>query len=176
MLKDYDMSFHYHLGKAILVADALRRDQDKLCVPNVDDLRTKIVAEAYGSSIEMAPFEAQYDRRCISLVGGFKVGESSILGPEITHDALKNVKGVMRFGKNGKLSPRYVVKYEILQCVGEVAYELALPMELASVHPFFHVSMLKKCLGDRASILPIEGLGVDEDLSYEEVPVEILDR
>ena len=57
-----------------------------------------------------------------------------------------------------------------------MAYELALPVELASVHPVFHVSMLKKCLGDPASILPLEGLGVDEDLSYEEVPVEILDR
>ena len=59
----------------------------------------------------------------------------------------------MRFGKNGKLSPRYVVKYEILQCVGEVAYELALHALLASVHPVFHVSMLEKCL-ERSSIHP----------------------
>ena len=66
--------------------------------------------------------------------------------------------------------------YEILQRVGEVAYELALPAELASVHPVFHVSMLKKCLGDPASILPVDVLGVGEDLSYKEVPVEILDR
>ena len=58
----------------------------------------------------------------------------------------------------------------------DVAYELALPTELASVHPVFHLSMLKKFLGDPTSILPVEGLGVDEDLSYEEVPVEILDR
>ena len=86
------------------------------------------------------------------------------------------MKGVMRFGRKGKLSPRYVGPYEILQRVGEVAYELALPAELASVHPVFHVSMLKKCLGDPASILPVEGLGVGEDLSYEEIPVEILDR
>ena len=59
----------------------------------------------------------------------------------------------------------------ILQLVGEVAYELALPAELAFVHPVFHVSMLKKFLGDPASILPVGGLGVGEDLSYEEVPV-----
>ena len=65
--------------------------------------------------------------------------------------------------------------YEILQRLGEVAYELALPAEQASVHAVFHVSMLKKCLGDPTLILPVEGLGVDEDLSYEEVPVEILD-
>ena len=60
--------------------------------------------------------------------------------------------------------------------MGQVPYDLELPAELASVHPFFHVSLLKKCLGDPTSILPVEGLGVDEDLSYEEVPVEILDR
>ena len=85
------------------------------------------------------------------------------------------MKGVMRFGRKEKLSPRYVGPYEILQCLGEVDYELALLAERASVHPVFHVFMLKKCLGDPASILPIEGLGVGEDLSYEEVPVEILD-
>ena len=74
------------------------------------------------------------------------------------------------------MSLRYVGPYEILQRVGEVAYELALPVDLAVVHPVFHVSMLKKCLGDPASILPVEVLGVDEDLSYKEVPVEILER
>ena len=63
--------------------------------------------------------------------------------------------------------------YEILQRVGEVAYKLALPAELASVHPVFHVSMLKKCLGDQASILPAKGLGVNENFFYEDVPVEI---
>ena len=82
----------------------------------------------------------------------------------------------MKFGRKGKLSPRYVGPYEILQNVEEVAYELALPAKLASVHPVFHVSMLNKWIGDLASILPIEGLGVDENLSYEEVPVDILDR
>ena len=65
--------------------------------------------------------------------------------------------------------PRYVRPYEILQRAGEVAYELALTAELASVHPVFHVSIIKKCLGDPTSILPVEGLGVDKDLSYEEV-------
>ena len=74
------------------------------------------------------------------------------------------MKGVMRFGRKGKLSPRYVGPYAILQKIGKVAYELKLPSELASVHPFFHVSMFNKCIGDPVSILPIEGLGVDENL------------
>ena len=59
----------------------------------------------------------------------------------------------------GKLSTRYVGPYEIQHSIGEVAYEFALLAELASVHPVFHVFMLKKCLGDRTSILGVEGLG-----------------
>ncbi|WMV25123.1 hypothetical protein MTR67_018508 [Solanum verrucosum] len=78
----------------------------------------------------------------------------------------------MRFGKKGKLSPRYVGPNQILIRVGKVAYEL----DLASVHPVFHVSMLKKCVGDPTSIVSLEGLGVKENLSYEEVSVEILDQ
>ncbi|KAK4726751.1 hypothetical protein R3W88_031668 [Solanum pinnatisectum] len=66
--------------------------------------------------------------------------------------------------------------YQILKHIGKVAYQLDLPNELAPVHPVFHVSMLKKCIGDPVSIISLEGLGVDESLSYEEVPVEILDR
>ena len=67
------------------------------------------------------------------------------------------------------------VPYKIYQRVGKVAYELRLPSELALVHPVFHVFMLEKFIGGTMSVLPIEGLGVDENLSYEEVLVEILD-
>ena len=82
----------------------------------------------------------------------------------------------MRFCRNRKLIPRYVGPYEILYNVGDVSYEFALPAELDSVHPFIHVSMLKKFLGYLASSLPVEGSGVDGNLSYEEIPTEILDR
>ena len=85
------------------------------------------------------------------------------------------MKGVMRFGKKGKLSPRYIGLYVVLQRLGIIAYELKLPNDLAFVHPMFHVSMLKMCLRDPPSILSVEGLGVDEYLSCEEVLVEILD-
>ena len=86
------------------------------------------------------------------------------------------MKDMTRLGKKGKLSLRYIGLYKVLKRVDNVYYELKLPNDLASVHPVFHVSMFKKCLGDQASILPVEGLGVDENLSYEEVPLEILDR
>ncbi|WMV54949.1 hypothetical protein MTR67_048334 [Solanum verrucosum] len=86
------------------------------------------------------------------------------------------MKGVMRFGKKGKLSPRYVGPYRILKKVGKVAYELELPADLAAVHPVFHISLLKKCVGDTASIVPLESVAVKDSLSYEDVPIEILDR
>ena len=86
------------------------------------------------------------------------------------------MKEVVRFGKKGKLSPHYVGPYEILQRVGKAAFELKLPSELALVDPIFHISMLKKCIGGPESILPIEGLGVKDNLSYEEVLIQIIDR
>ncbi len=87
------------------------------------------------------------------------------------------MKGVVRFGKKGKLSPRYIGPYEIVRRVGKVAYELGLPKEMELVHPVFHVSMLRKCVGDPNAIVPLEVVGVVEDnLTYEEVPVQILDR
>ena len=82
----------------------------------------------------------------------------------------------MRFDRKGKLSSRYVRQYMILQRLCDVAYHLEFPTKLASNYPVFHVSMSKKCLCDPRSILPIEGLGVDEHFSYEEVLVEILDK
>ncbi|XP_009603025.2 uncharacterized protein [Nicotiana tomentosiformis] len=86
------------------------------------------------------------------------------------------MKGVMRFGKKGKLSPRYIGPYRILRRIGQVAYELELPQELADVHPVFHVSMLRKFMGDPSLVVPTEIIGVKYSLTYEEIPVAILDR
>ena len=83
--------------------------------------------------------------------------------------------GVMRFGKKGNLSPRYVGPYKILKSIGKVAYELEFPAKLVAMHPVFHISLLKKCVDDPASILPIESVAVKNSLYYEDVPVEILD-
>ena len=86
------------------------------------------------------------------------------------------MKGVMRFGKKGKLSPRYIGPFEITERIGKVAYRLALPPDLASVHNVFHVSMLRKYLTDTSHVLQHEPIQVHEDLSYEEQPVQILAR
>ncbi|XP_070003511.1 uncharacterized protein [Nicotiana sylvestris] len=86
------------------------------------------------------------------------------------------MKGVMRFGKKGKLSPRFIGPYEILEKKGNVAYRLALPIELSFVHPVFHVSMLRKYIHDESHIIPADTIEIKAGLTYEEVPIEILDR
>ncbi|WMV45820.1 hypothetical protein MTR67_039205 [Solanum verrucosum] len=86
------------------------------------------------------------------------------------------MKGVMRFGKKGKLRPCYIGPYKIIRRVGQVAYELELPQELSAVHSVFHVSMIRKCVGDPSYITSIEDVQGTWDLTYEEVPIAILDR
>ena len=85
------------------------------------------------------------------------------------------MKEVIWFGKKGKLIPRYIFPYVILGRVENVAYELDLPSSLSSIHSSFHVSMLRKCISDPSSVVPLEGYGILDSLSYEEIPVEILD-
>ena len=75
------------------------------------------------------------------------------------------MKGVMRFRKKWKLSPRYIGPYKILKKVGKVAYELELQKELATTHPVFHISLLKKCVGGPASIVPLESVDVKDSLT-----------
>ncbi|GJQ88935.1 putative reverse transcriptase domain-containing protein [Tanacetum coccineum] len=83
-------------------------------------------------------------------------------------------KGVVRFGKRGKLNPRYVGPFKVLEKVGEVAYKLELPKELSRVHNIFHVSNLKKCHADEPLAVPLDGLHLDDKLHFVEEPVEIV--
>nr|GEY52039.1 putative reverse transcriptase domain-containing protein [Tanacetum cinerariifolium] len=85
-------------------------------------------------------------------------------------------KGVVRSGKRGKLNPRYVGPFNVLDKVGTVAYKLNLPQELSRVHNTFHVSNLKKCHADEPLAVPLDGLHVDDKLYFVEEPVEIMDR
>ncbi|GKE70007.1 putative reverse transcriptase domain-containing protein [Tanacetum coccineum] len=85
-------------------------------------------------------------------------------------------KGVIRFGNKGKLAPRCVGPFEILEKIGPVAYRLRLPEELSSVHDTFHVSNLKKCLADANLHVLLYEIKVDKTLRFVEEPVEIMDR
>ncbi|GJT95632.1 putative reverse transcriptase domain-containing protein [Tanacetum coccineum] len=85
-------------------------------------------------------------------------------------------KGVVRFGKKGKLAPRYVGPFEIVERVGPVAYRLKLPQELSCVHDTFHVSNLKKCLAEPDVQVPLDEIEIDENLRFVEEPIEIVER
>ncbi|GJV01760.1 putative reverse transcriptase domain-containing protein [Tanacetum coccineum] len=112
---------------------------------------------SYHSSVRCASFEALYGRKC----------HSPIMWAE---------KGVVHFRKKGKLAPRFVGPFEIIEKVGFVAYRLDLPEELNGVHDTFHVSNLKKCLADPTLKVPLDEIQVDTKLNFVEDPMEILER
>ncbi|GKF75140.1 hypothetical protein Tco_0224584, partial [Tanacetum coccineum] len=84
-------------------------------------------------------------------------------------------KGVVRFGKRGKLNPRYVGPFKVLEKIRSVAYKIELPQELSRVHTTFHVSNLKKCYFDEPLAVPLEGLHIDDKLRFVDEPVEIIE-
>ncbi|GKF06267.1 putative reverse transcriptase domain-containing protein [Tanacetum coccineum] len=125
---------------------------------------------SYRASIKAAPFEALYGRKYLKHKPmEFQVGDKVML-------KVSPWKGVVRFGKRGKLNPRYVGPFKVLEKVGEVAYKLELPEELSRVHNTFHVSNLKKCHADEPLAIPLDGLHLDDKLHFVEEPVEIVGR
>ncbi|GKA79584.1 putative reverse transcriptase domain-containing protein [Tanacetum coccineum] len=148
----------------------------KINPPEPDDKEKELIQtqRRHASSlIKAAPFEALYGRKSYANVRRkpleFQVGDRVML-------KVSPRKGVIRFGKRGKLNPWYIGPFKILKRVGPVAYTLELPEELSNVHSTFHVSNLKKCLSDESLVIPMKELRLDDKLNFVEEPVEIMDR
>ncbi|KAF3684086.1 CCHC-type integrase [Capsicum annuum] len=155
--------------------DGILRYQGRLCVPNVNGLQKRILDEGNreGENHEKMTQDSQSHQKSYADVRKreleFKVGDWMFL-------KVSPMKGVMRFGKKQKLSTRFIEPYHIVIRIGGVAYELELSTNLASVRPIFHVSLLKKCIGDHSLVFPIEDIKVTDSLTYEEEPIAILDH
>ncbi|GKE58300.1 hypothetical protein Tco_1497485, partial [Tanacetum coccineum] len=162
--------------------------QSERVIQTLEDIIRASVIDFGGSyhlSIWRAPFESLYEWKCRSHVLWAEIGESSLTGLgckslefEVGDQVLLRVspwKGMVRFGKKGKLAPRYVGPFEILERIGLVAYRFRLPEELNSVHDTFHVLNLKKCLADANLHVPLDEIKVEKTLRFVEELVEIME-
>nr|GEU73395.1 putative reverse transcriptase domain-containing protein [Tanacetum cinerariifolium] len=140
---------------------------------------------SYHTSIKATPFEALYGRKCRSPVCWAEVRDAQLTGPPIIHETIEKIvqiktriqaSRVVRFGKRGKLNPRYVGPFKVIERVGTVTYKLELPQKLNQFYNTFHVSNLKKCMSDESLVIPLEELHVDDKLHFVEEPVEVVDR
>ncbi|GJS65427.1 putative reverse transcriptase domain-containing protein [Tanacetum coccineum] len=149
---------------------------------------------SYDSGVRCASFEALYGRKCRSPIMWAEIGEGQLIGSELVQETTKKISQIkdrlkdardrqksyadrrrkpLEFNK-GKLAPRFVGPFDIIEKVGPVAYKLDLPKELDGVHDTFHVLNLKKCLVDPIRQVPLDEIRVDDKLNFVEEPVEIM--
>ncbi|XP_073120440.1 uncharacterized protein [Henckelia pumila] len=130
----------------------------------------------YQSSIQMAPFEALYAQDRQEKYANVRRRPLSFVQGDRVFLKISPFRGILRFGKRGKLSPRFIGAYEILDKIGDLAYRQALPPALSGIHDVFHMSMLRKYEPDAFHILRPDEAELDETLSYFERPIQILDH
>ncbi|GJR95866.1 putative reverse transcriptase domain-containing protein [Tanacetum coccineum] len=200
IISDHDSRFTSRLWQSMQEALGTRLDMSTAYHSQTEgswDVHLPLVEfsynNSYHSSVRCASFEALYGRKCRSPIMWaedrlkavrdrqksyadkrrkpleFSVGDYVLL-------KVSPCKGVVRFRKKGKLAPRFVGPFEIVEKVGPVAYLLDLPKELNGVHDTFHMSNLKKCLADPTLQMPLDKIRVDAKLNFVEEPVEILER
>ncbi|KAG8485768.1 hypothetical protein CXB51_019099 [Gossypium anomalum] len=171
---------------------------------------------SFQSSIQMAPYEALYGRKCRTPLYWTELSEKRIHRVDLIKETEEKVKvirdclkaasnrqksyadlkrkeiefqvgdkvflkvspwkKILRFGRKGKLSPRFIGPYKIIGRVGPVAYRLALPTELEKIHNVFHVSMLRRYRSDPSHVIPLTEIEIRLDMTYEEEPIKILAR
>ncbi|KAA0051925.1 pol protein [Cucumis melo var. makuwa] len=190
---DFSTAFHLQTDGQTERLNQVLEDMLRACVLEFSgswDSHLHLMEFAYNNSyqttIGMAPFEALYGKCCRSPVCWGESRQKSYADVrrkdlefemgDMVFLKVAPMKGVLRFEKKGKLSPRFVGPFEILERIGPVAYRLALPPSFSAVHDVFHVSMLRRYVADPTHVVDFEPLQISENLSYDEQPVEILAR
>ncbi|GJT10388.1 putative reverse transcriptase domain-containing protein [Tanacetum coccineum] len=160
-------SLHKALGKCRLLVVGLKLEKYNLPDRRSHETMEKIfnIRDRMQAAHDRQKSYADKRRRPLE----FEVGDKVML-------KVAPWKGVMRFGKRGKLNPRYIGPFRIIERIGPVAYRLELPQELSRVHNVFHVCNLKKCLSDDTLVIPLEEIQLDDKLNFVEEPVGIMDR
>nr|GEV40297.1 putative reverse transcriptase domain-containing protein [Tanacetum cinerariifolium] len=160
LFSDYECEIHCHPGKANVVADALSRKERESSLTGLELVqettdKVVLVKEKPKTKRYHQKSYVDYGRKLLE----FEVGDRVLL-------KMTPWKGVVHFGKKGKLAPRYVGLFVILERIGLVAYRLRLPEELNNVHDTFHVSNLKKCLADANLHVPLEEIKIEKNPSF----------
>ncbi|GJV99931.1 hypothetical protein Tco_1555183 [Tanacetum coccineum] len=180
-VKDKILATSSEMPKVENAPAEMLRDMDQQMEKRADDGKANVVTDALSRKERVKPRSARAMAMTIQygvpLVGS-EMHEAHASRVEVGDRVLLKVtpwKGIVCFGKKGKLAPRYVGPFEIFEKIGLVAYKLRLPEELSSVHDTFHVSNLKKCLMDASLHVPLDEIKVDKTLRFVEEPIEIMD-
>ncbi|GJU82790.1 putative reverse transcriptase domain-containing protein [Tanacetum coccineum] len=182
IISDRDSNFTSRFWQSLQSALGTQLDMSMAYHPETDGQSERTIQTLeYMLRAYAAPFEALYGRKCRPPVCWAEVGDRSYanirrkpLEFQVGDRVMLKVsphKGVIRFGKRGKLNPRYIGPFKILERIGPVAYKLELPEELSNVHGTFHISSLKKCLSDESLVIPMKELRLDDKLNFVEEPV-----
>nr|GEW35149.1 hypothetical protein [Tanacetum cinerariifolium] len=174
-ISDRDSRFTSRFWKSMQEALGTHLDMSTAYHPQTEGRMEFSYNHIYHSSVRCAPFEALYSRKCRSPIMWKEVGEGQLIGPELVQETTEKISQIKDRLK-GKLAPRFVRPFEIVEKAGLVAYRLRLPEELNGVHDTFYVTNLKKCLVDPILQVPLDEIQIYAKLNFVEEHVEILDR